>query len=67
VIALLAMTLNHFLKTLIGNPRPFVADENYPRKWAISAENMRELAQYLATCNFRLGARFDMRYVQNKG
>jgi membrane-associated phospholipid phosphatase len=49
VIALLAMTLNHFLKTLIGNPRPFVADESYPRKWAVSAENMRELASESST------------------
>jgi membrane-associated phospholipid phosphatase len=49
VIALLAMTLNHFLKTLIGNPRPFVADGSYPEKWAVSAENVRELASESST------------------
>jgi membrane-associated phospholipid phosphatase len=49
VIALLAMTLNHFLKTMIGNPRPFVADGSYPEKWAVSGENMRELASESST------------------
>jgi membrane-associated phospholipid phosphatase len=49
IIALLAMTLNHFLKTLIGNPRPFVADGSYPGKWAVSPENLRELASESST------------------
>ncbi len=49
IVALLAMTFNHFLKILIGNPRPFVADGSFTEKWAVSPENMTELASEFST------------------
>jgi membrane-associated phospholipid phosphatase len=49
VVALLAMLANHFLKLLIRNPRPFVADGTYLSKWAVTPENARELASEFST------------------
>jgi membrane-associated phospholipid phosphatase len=49
VMALLAMLANHFLKLLIRNPRPFVADDTYLSKWAVTPENARELASEFST------------------
>lgn len=36
VMALVAMSLNFLLKTVIANPRPFVAEGTYAEKWAVS-------------------------------
>jgi hypothetical protein len=36
VLILLTMTLNEVLKMLIGNPRPFVREGTYLKKWAVS-------------------------------
>ena len=49
VVALLAMTLDHVLKILIGNPRPFVVDGSFVEKWAVSPENLTELAAESST------------------
>ena len=49
ILVLLTMTLNHFLKVLIRNPRPFITEGTYAEKWAVSAENARELATEYST------------------
>jgi hypothetical protein len=49
MLVLLAMCLNHALKTLIRNPRPFVAEGSWAQQWAVPAENARELATEYST------------------
>jgi membrane-associated phospholipid phosphatase len=48
-LVLLAMCLNHALKTVIRNPRPFVAEGTWAEKWAVPAENAAELATEYST------------------
>ncbi len=48
-VVLLAMMLNHVLKILVGNPRPFVADGSYAQKWVASPERIVELASEYST------------------
>lgn len=49
VLVLLTMTVNHILKIIIKNPRPFIAEGTYVQKWAVSAENAKELATEFST------------------
>lgn len=49
VLTLLAMSFNHLLKTLIGNPRPFVAEGSYAEKWAVSPAKAADLATEFST------------------
>jgi hypothetical protein len=37
VLVVLTMLLNDILKILIGNPRPFIREGTYLKKWAVSA------------------------------
>lgn len=48
-VTLLAMTLNHFLKTLIRNPRPFVTDGTYHDTWIASPERAAGLVTEFST------------------
>ena len=49
VLVLLAMSLNHILKTIIQNPRPFVFEGSWMQKWAVPPENARELVAEFST------------------
>jgi membrane-associated phospholipid phosphatase len=49
VLTLITMSLNHLLKTLIMNPRPFISEGSYSEKWAVSAEKALELATEYST------------------
>jgi membrane-associated phospholipid phosphatase len=49
VVVLLTMSLNHILKIIIKNPRPFIREGTYLNKWAVSAANARELAAEYST------------------
>lgn len=49
VLTLITMSLNHFSKTLIANPRPFVSDGSYSGKWAVSAAKAADLATEYST------------------
>ncbi|RJP74049.1 MAG: phosphatase PAP2 family protein [Candidatus Abyssobacteria bacterium SURF_17] len=49
VLTLFMMSLNHFLKMLIRNPRPFISEGTYAEKWAVSAEKAQELATEYST------------------
>ena len=49
ILVALTMSLNHVLKILIGNPRPFIQQGNYLQKWAVPIENARELATEYST------------------
>jgi membrane-associated phospholipid phosphatase len=49
VLTLLAMSLNHILKTLIMNPRPFISQGDFMDRWAVSAAKARELATEYST------------------
>src|SRR5688572_9814270 len=44
-----AMIVNHVLKILIKNPRPFVVDGTFHDNWAVSAANAAELAAEYST------------------
>ncbi|MFZ0888116.1 MAG: phosphatase PAP2 family protein [Candidatus Binataceae bacterium] len=44
VLVLLTMCLNHVLKIIIKNPRPFIHEGTYLQKWAVSTENAKALA-----------------------
>jgi len=48
-LTLVTMSLNHLLKTLIMNPRPFITEGSYAEKWAVSAEKAQELATEYST------------------
>lgn len=43
------MSLNHILKTLIMNPRPFISQGDFMDRWAVSAGKVRELATEYST------------------
>lgn len=49
VVALVTMTLNHVLKLLIANPRPFVVEGSYATQWAVSPERAAVLATEFST------------------
>jgi membrane-associated phospholipid phosphatase len=49
VITLVAMSLNHFLKELIANPRPFVGEGSYAERWAVPAEKAADLVTEYST------------------
>lgn len=49
VLVLLTMSLNHVLKTIIKNPRPFIADGTYLDHWAVSADRAHDLATEYST------------------
>jgi len=43
ILALISMSLNHLLKSVIGMPRPFVSESSYMDNWLVSPENAQEL------------------------
>jgi hypothetical protein len=43
------MCLNHLLKIVIKNPRPFVQEGDYLQKWAVPIDNARDLATEYST------------------
>lgn len=47
LVLLLSSMTNHILKIIIRNPRPFVVDNTYPERWAIS--NVEETALEFST------------------
>lgn len=49
VVVLLSMCLNQVLKIIIKNPRPFIRENTYLQKWAVSTENAKELALEYST------------------
>lgn len=49
VTALVAMSLNHVLKEIIQNPRPFMEGGLHLQRWAVSAEEARSLAREFST------------------
>ena len=49
MLALVAMSLNHIMKTIIANPRPFVAEGSFSKHWAVTNEKAVELAAEYST------------------
>jgi len=49
VVLLMSMMLNHVLKIVIRNPRPFIREGTYLQKWAVSPDYARELATEYST------------------
>ncbi len=49
VLAAATMLLNHALKTLLANPRPFVADGTWSTRWAVPPERAAELVAEYST------------------
>lgn len=49
VLTLATMSLNHLLKTIIMNPRPFMAEGTYSERWAVSPDKAEELAAEYST------------------
>jgi len=49
VLTLVTMSLNHLLKTIIMNPRPFIAEGTYSERWAVSPDKAQELATEYST------------------
>ena len=49
VLVLASMCLNHVLKSLVMNPRPFIAEGEHLDKWAVTAEKAQELAHEYST------------------
>ena len=49
VLVLLTMSLNDVLKMLIRNPRPFIREGTYQKKWAVSAATAKVLAAEYST------------------
>jgi membrane-associated phospholipid phosphatase len=49
VLVLLTMELNHLIKIVIKNPRPFVREGTYGQEWAVSPENARDLITEYST------------------
>jgi hypothetical protein len=49
VLSLVAMSLNHALKTVIRNPRPFQLEGTHLRNWAVSPGRAAELATEFST------------------
>jgi membrane-associated phospholipid phosphatase len=48
-LLLLTSSLNSVLKLIIRNPRPFIREGTYLKKWAVSAKSARELATEYST------------------
>ncbi len=49
ILTLISISLNHLLKMLIMNPRPFIAEGSYPEKWAVSPARAAILATEYST------------------
>jgi membrane-associated phospholipid phosphatase len=49
LVVALAMSLNHVLKIIIKNPRPFILEGDYLQKWAVPLDNARDLATEWST------------------
>jgi membrane-associated phospholipid phosphatase len=49
VLTLVTMSLNHLLKTIVMNPRPFITDGSYAERWAVSPDKAAELATEYST------------------
>ncbi len=49
VLLLMTMCLNHVLKIILKNPRPFIHEGTYLQKWAVSTENAKALATEYST------------------
>lgn len=49
MLTLVTMTINHVMKTLIANPRPFVVEGTYSSNWAVSEGKAAELAAEYST------------------
>ena len=49
VLTLVTMSLNHLLKTIIMNPRPFITEGTYAERWAVSPGKAAELATEYST------------------
>ena len=49
VLLLVTICVNHILKTLIGNPRPFVADGSWVEMWVVSKGHVESLVLEYST------------------
>ncbi len=49
VVVLLTTSLNDIFKTLIRNPRPFMRQRTYLKKWGVSRAEARQLATEYST------------------
>jgi membrane-associated phospholipid phosphatase len=49
VVVLVALSLNDLFKMLLRNPRPFVAQGTWQKKWAVPEPGARELATQFST------------------
>ncbi len=49
VLLLMTMCLNHVLKIILKNPRPFIHEGTYLQKWAVSTENAKALSTEYST------------------
>ena len=49
LVVSLAMSINHVLKIIIKNSRPFIGEGDYMQKWAVPIENARDLATEWST------------------
>ena len=49
VVLLVASSLNNLLKMILHNPRPFVAQGTYLKKWAVPPSSVRSLAAEYST------------------
>jgi membrane-associated phospholipid phosphatase len=49
MLALATMSINHVMKTIIANPRPFVAEGSLSQYWAVSEGKLAELAAEYST------------------
>lgn len=48
-VALVAMSANHVLKTVLTIPRPFIGDGTYAERWAVWGEDTAQLAGEFST------------------
>jgi len=49
ILTLITMSLNHLLKTIIMNPRPFLTEGTWSQRWAVSPDKAAELATEYST------------------
>jgi membrane-associated phospholipid phosphatase len=49
MLALVTMSINHVVKTIIANPRPFMAEGSFSQNWAVSDAKASELAAEYST------------------
>ncbi len=49
ILTVISMSLNHLLKALIMNPRPFITEGSYSEKWAVSPAKAEELTTEYST------------------